>query len=177
MSSQNENSRELSSDSGSSAPKKSPPAFRPGDTLKVHVRIIEGSKERIQVFEGVVTKRHKRTKPEATFTVRKVSYNIGVERTFFLHSPRIEKIEVVTKGKVRRARLFYLRTLRGKSSKIKSSYMSEAERNEGSGTQESPPTISKPDTKGALEPKKSNGGSSATDGSEESQELQTATQA
>ena len=96
------------------------PEFRPGDTVKVHTKIIEGNKERIQVFEGVVIKRHARASSNcATFTVRKVSYNVGVERTFLLHSPQVAKIEVVTTGRVRRARLFYLRNLRGKAARIK----------------------------------------------------------
>lgn len=96
------------------------PAFRPGDTVKVHTKIIEGNKERIQIFEGVVIKRHKSASSNgATFTVRKISYNVGVERTFLLHSPQVAKIEVVTKGRVRRARLFYLRDLRGKAARIK----------------------------------------------------------
>lgn len=95
------------------------PEFRPGDTLRVHAKIIEGTKERIQIFEGLVIKRHGGRHANATFTVRKISYNIGVERTFMLHSPRIEKIEVVSRGTVRRSRLFYLRPLRGKSARIK----------------------------------------------------------
>ena len=95
------------------------PVFRTGDTVRVHAKIVEGSKERIQVFEGVVLKRHHGNGPSATFTVRKVSYNIGVERTFLLHSPRIDKIEVVTRGITRRARLFHLRPLRGKATRIK----------------------------------------------------------
>ncbi len=96
------------------------PEFRTGDSVKVHARIVEGSKERIQVFEGVVIKKSKKSnRADATFTVRKVSYNIGVERTFPLHSPRIEKIEVTREGSVRRARLFYLRPLRGKAARIK----------------------------------------------------------
>lgn len=99
--------------------KKNLPNFRVGDTVKVHARIVEGAKERTQVFQGVVIKRHKGDQAAATFTVRKVSYNVGVERTFFLHSPRVEKIEVLNKGLVRRARLFYLRDIRGKASKIK----------------------------------------------------------
>ena len=95
------------------------PDFRPGDTVKVHIRIIEGSKERIQVFQGVVLKR-KRGKMNATFTVREISHGgIGVEKTFALHSPRIEQIEVVSLGKVRRSRLFYLRDRRGKAARIK----------------------------------------------------------
>ncbi len=95
------------------------PAFRPGDTVKVHAKIIEGTKERIQIFQGVVIKRNKGNRPNATFTVRKVSYNVGVERTFLLHSPRVDKIEIVARGVVRRAKLFYLRDIRGKASKIK----------------------------------------------------------
>lgn len=95
------------------------PEFRTGDTVKVYNKIVEGAKERVQIFEGVVILRSKKNKPNATFTVRKVSYNVGVERTFLLHSPRIEKIEVVNKGIVRRARLFYLRDLRGKKARIK----------------------------------------------------------
>jgi large subunit ribosomal protein L19 len=95
------------------------PEFRTGDTLRVHSRIVEGSKERIQVFEGVVIKCVNGKGIHGTFTVRKVSYNVGVERTFLLHSPRIAKIEVVTRGIVRRSRLFYLRPLRGKAARIK----------------------------------------------------------
>lgn len=98
--------------------KSSVPAFRTGDTIKVHAKIIEGSKERVQVFEGVVIKKSGKTGPNATFTVRKISYNVGVERTFYLHSPRIEKIEILGQGHVRRSRLFYLRDLRGKASKV-----------------------------------------------------------
>ncbi|MBW2065887.1 MAG: 50S ribosomal protein L19 [Deltaproteobacteria bacterium] len=94
------------------------PEFRPGDTIKVHAKIREGDKERIQIFQGVVIRKRKGN-TGATFTVRKVSYGIGVERIFPLHSPFIEKVEVVTRGKVRRARLYYLRKLRGKASRIK----------------------------------------------------------
>ncbi len=94
------------------------PAFRPGDTVKVHVKIKEGEKERIQVFQGVVIRR-RRGNTGATFTVRKVSYGIGVERIFPLHSPIIDKIEIITRGRVRRARLYYLRNLRGKAARIK----------------------------------------------------------
>lgn len=94
------------------------PAFRPGDTVKVHVKIKEGEKERIQVFQGVVIRRRKGN-TGATFTVRKVSYGIGVERIFPLHSPIIDKIEIITRGRVRRARLYYLRNLRGKAARIK----------------------------------------------------------
>ncbi len=94
------------------------PSFRPGDTLKVHVKVIEGSRERIQVFEGVVIKRRGGGISE-TFTVRKISYGVGVERTFPLHTPKIDKIEVARRGKVRRAKLYYLRNLRGKAARIK----------------------------------------------------------
>ncbi len=94
------------------------PDFRSGDTVRVHVKIKEGDKERIQVFEGVVIRKRKGN-TGATFTVRKVSYGIGVERIFPLHSPAIEKIEVVRRGKVRRSRLYYLRELKGKAARIK----------------------------------------------------------
>jgi len=94
------------------------PAFRPGDTVRVHVKVIEGQRERIQVFEGVVIRR-RGTGVSETFTVRKISYGVGVERTFLLHSPKIDKIEVVRHGKVRRARLYYLRDRVGKAARIK----------------------------------------------------------
>jgi len=94
------------------------PDFQPGDTIKVHSKIIEGDKQRIQVFEGVVIGR-KGGGSRETFTVRKISYGVGVERIFPLHSPRIAKIEVVRKGLVRRARLYYLRELKGKAARIK----------------------------------------------------------
>ena len=94
------------------------PDFRAGDTLKVHVRVIEGSRSRVQVFQGVVIRRQGGGLRE-TFTVRKVSFGVGVERTFPVHTPVIEKVEVVTRGDVRRAKLYYLRNLRGKAAKIK----------------------------------------------------------
>ena len=94
------------------------PDFRPGDTLKVHVRVIEGSRSRIQVFQGVVIRRQGGGVRE-TFTVRKVSFGVGVERTFPVHTPVIDKVELVTRGDVRRAKLYYLRELRGKAAKIK----------------------------------------------------------
>jgi large subunit ribosomal protein L19 len=94
------------------------PDFRPGDTLKVHVRVTEGSRSRIQVFQGVVIRRQGGGARE-TFTVRKVSYSVGVERTFPVNSPSIDKIERVTRGDVRRAKLYYLRDLRGKAARIK----------------------------------------------------------
>jgi large subunit ribosomal protein L19 len=94
------------------------PDFRPGDTLKVHVRVVEGNRERVQVFQGVVIRRQGGGIRE-TFTVRKVSFGVGVERTFPVHTPIIAKIEIVTRGDVRRAKLYYLRDLRGKAAKIK----------------------------------------------------------
>ena len=94
------------------------PDFRPGDTLKVHVRVVEGNRSRIQVFQGAVIRRQGGGVRE-TFTVRKVSFGVGVERTFPVHTPIIDKIEVVTRGDVRRAKLYYLRDLRGKAAKIK----------------------------------------------------------
>jgi large subunit ribosomal protein L19 len=94
------------------------PDFRVGDTVRVHYKIVEGDKDRVQVFQGVVLKRH-RAGARSTFTVRKVSFNVGVERVFLTHSPRIEKIEVVSKGVVRRARLFYLRDLQGKAARVR----------------------------------------------------------
>ncbi len=96
------------------------PDFAPGDTLKVHVRVVEGNKERVQVFQGVVIRRQGSGVRE-TFTVRKVSYGVGVERTFPVHSPVIAKIEPVTRGAVRRAKLYYLRDRIGKAAKIKES--------------------------------------------------------
>jgi len=94
------------------------PAFRPGDEIKIHVRVIEGNKSRIQVFQGVVIRRQGSGVRE-TFTIRKLSYGVGVERTFPIHTPVIEKYEMVRRGDVRRAKLYYLRDLRGKASKIK----------------------------------------------------------
>ena len=94
------------------------PAFRPGDTVKVHVKVVEGSRSRVQVFQGVVIRRQGGGLQE-TFTVRKVSFGVGVERTFPVHTPIVDKVEVVTRGDVRRAKLYYLRELRGKAAKIK----------------------------------------------------------
>jgi large subunit ribosomal protein L19 len=94
------------------------PGFRPGDTVKVHVRVTEGTRQRIQVFQGAVIRRQGGGVRE-TFTVRKVSFGVGVERTFPVHSPIVDHIEVVTRGDVRRAKLYYLRELRGKKAKIK----------------------------------------------------------
>jgi len=95
------------------------PDFRVGDTIRVHVKIVEGEKERIQPFEGVVI-RKKRGGIRSSFTVRKISYGIGVERVFPLHSPRVDRIDVISQGKVRRAKLFYLRGLKGKAARIRS---------------------------------------------------------
>ena len=94
------------------------PAFRPGDTLKVHVRVTEGNRSRIQVFQGVVMRRQGGGARE-TFTVRKISFGVGVERTYPINSPAIDRVEVMTRGDVRRAKLYYLRDLRGKKAKIK----------------------------------------------------------
>lgn len=94
------------------------PDFRPGDTLRVHVRVLEGNRSRIQVFQGVVIRRQGGGSRE-TFTVRKMSFGVGVERTFPVHTPVIDRLEVVTRGDVRRAKLYYLRNLRGKKAKIK----------------------------------------------------------
>lgn len=94
------------------------PDFRPGDTVRVHVKVVEGNRERIQLFEGAVIKRRGSGLNE-TFTVRRVSYGVGVERCFLVHTPRLQKIEVIRKGKVRRAKLYYLRKLFGKAARIK----------------------------------------------------------
>ena len=94
------------------------PDFRPGDTLKVHVRVVEGNRQRVQIFQGIVIRRQGGGVRE-TFTVRKISFGVGVERTFPVHTPIISKIEIVTRGDVRRAKLYYLRDLRGKAAKIK----------------------------------------------------------
>jgi large subunit ribosomal protein L19 len=97
--------------------KKDAPEFRPGDTVRVHTKIKEGDKERIQIFEGVVI-RHRKGQARAMFTVRKVSYGVGVERMFPVHSPRIDRIEVLGHGEVRRSRLYYLRALQGKAARL-----------------------------------------------------------
>lgn len=97
--------------------KKSVPAFEIGDTVRVHVKVVEGEKERVQVFEGVVISR-KGGQSAETFTVRKVSYGVGVERIFPIHSPVVERIDVVRQGRVRRAKLFYLRTKKGKMARV-----------------------------------------------------------
>ena len=102
------------------------PDFLPGDTVRVHTKIVEGNKERIQIFEGVVLSRRRGTLKTATFCVRKISSGIGVERTFQLYSPRIDKIEVTSRGVVRRSKLFYLRALSGKSARIRKRHHDEA---------------------------------------------------
>jgi large subunit ribosomal protein L19 len=94
------------------------PDFRVGDTVRVHYKIVEGDKDRIQIFQGIVLKRH-RAGARSTFTVRKVSFSVGVERVFLTHSPRIDKVEIVSRGVVRRARLFYLRELQGKAARVR----------------------------------------------------------
>ncbi|MCR1782492.1 50S ribosomal protein L19 [Nocardioides carbamazepini] len=108
----------LVTDLGNAVKRDDVPAFRAGDTIKVHVKVIEGSRSRVQVFQGVVIRIHG-SGVGRTFTVRKVSFGVGVERTFPLHSPIFESIEVVTRGDVRRAKLYYLRNLTGKKAKIK----------------------------------------------------------
>ena len=105
-------------DLGSPLKRDDVPAFRAGDNIKVHVRVVEGNRSRVQVFQGVCI-RVQGSGIDRTFTVRKVSFGVGVERTFPLHTPIIEKVEVVTRGDVRRAKLYYLRNLRGKAAKIK----------------------------------------------------------
>ena len=105
--------------------RKGLPQFRPGDTVKVHVRVVEGNRERVQVFQGVVIRRSGGGLRE-TFTVRKISFGVGVERTFPLHSPSIAKLEVAQHGHVRRAKLYYLRDLRGKKARIKERRIDEA---------------------------------------------------
>jgi large subunit ribosomal protein L19 len=105
--------------------RKGIPSFRPGDTVKVHVRVVEGNRERVQVFQGVVIGRSGGGLRE-TFTVRKISFGVGVERTFPVHSPSIAKLEVVQRGQVRRAKLYYLRDLRGKKARIKERRVDEA---------------------------------------------------
>ena len=94
------------------------PAFRVGDTIRVHYKIVEGDKDRVQVYQGVVIKKH-RAGLRSSFTVRKVSFSVGVERMFMLHSPRLDKVEVTSRGVVRRGRLFYLRELAGKAARVR----------------------------------------------------------
>jgi large subunit ribosomal protein L19 len=101
------------------------PDFRVGDTVRVHVKIIEGEKERVQLFEGVVIQK-KRGGIRSTFTVRKISYGIGVERIFPTHSPRIDRVDILSRGKVRRGKLFYLRGLKGKAARIRGEKKAEA---------------------------------------------------
>lgn len=106
--------------------KKNVPVFEIGDTVRVHVKVVEGEKERVQVFEGVVISR-KGGQSAETFTVRKVSYGVGVERIFLVHSPVVERVEVVRQGRVRRAKLYYLRTKKGKMARVaEREYMAEA---------------------------------------------------
>jgi large subunit ribosomal protein L19 len=108
----------LITDLGNARKRDDVPSFRAGDTIKVHVKVVEGSRSRVQIFQGVVI-RVQGSGIGRTFTVRKVSFGVGVERTFPLHSPIFEEVEVVTRGDVRRAKLYYLRNLRGKAAKIK----------------------------------------------------------
>jgi large subunit ribosomal protein L19 len=124
--------------------RKDIPQFRAGDELKIHVRVIEGSKSRLQVFQGIVIGRQGDGVRE-TFTIRKVSYGVGVERTFPVHTPVIEKIELVTKGDVRRAKLYYLRDLRGKAAKIREKR--DGIVGYGDGILSTPVAVSEPETK------------------------------
>ena len=101
------------------------PKFNTGDTVRVHFRIVEGDKERVQIFEGVVISRKSGESPNATFTVRRVAFNEGVERVFPLHSPRVEKVEVIREGRVRRAKLYYLRDRVGKAARVKAKHRSK----------------------------------------------------
>ena len=112
------NQSNVLADLGNALKRDDVPHFRAGDTIKVHVKVVEGNRSRIQVFQGVVIRIHG-SGVGRTFTVRKVSFGVGVERTFPLHTPIIDKVEVVTRGDVRRAKLYYLRNLRGKAAKIK----------------------------------------------------------
>lgn len=105
--------------------KEKPPTFSPGDTVRVHVKVVEGGRERVQVFEGVIMRRRGGGVNE-NFTVRRVTRNVGVERTFLLHSPRVEKVDVTRRGLVRRAQLYYLRGLTGKRSRIKEKRITHA---------------------------------------------------
>ena len=127
------------------------PLFRPGDTVKVHMKVKEGDSERIQVFEGTVISRRGRGASE-TFTVRKISFGVGVERTFHMSSPHVEKIELVRSGKVRRARLYYLRGLTGKSARVEEREVAEAPKTEAKAAA---PKAEKPAK--AEAPKKGNG--------------------
>jgi large subunit ribosomal protein L19 len=148
------------------------PEFRPGDTVKVHVRVVEAGRERIQVFQGVVIRRQGGSLQE-TFTVRKISFGVGVERTFPLHSPSIGKLEVVSRGRVRRAKLYYLRERKGKKARIRERRLgedeltaiaaAEAERAAGNGTDDSEEIPER--------------GSEAPEGSPESDELEGAPEA
>lgn len=125
------------------AQRRTIPSFRVGDTIRVHYRIREGDKERVQVFQGVVIRR-KRGGAGATFTVRKVSYGVGVERIFPVNSPRIEKIEVASRGHVRRSRLYYLRALRGKKARLRETHRERAEDHQAAAPEAAAPAVSEP---------------------------------
>ena len=137
--------------------RKGIPQFRPGDTVKVHVRVVEGNRERVQVFQGVVIRRSGGGLRE-TFTVRKISFGVGVERTFPLHSPSIAKLEVVQRGHVRRAKLYYLRDLRGKKARIRERRIDEAKlaaieaEDEAAAAEASMETLEEADSVAELEP-------------------------
>jgi large subunit ribosomal protein L19 len=154
--------------------RKGIPQFRPGDTVKVHVRVVEGNRERVQVFQGVVIRRSGGGLRE-TFTVRKISFGVGVERTFPVHSPSIAKLEVVQRGHVRRAKLYYLRDLRGKKARIRERRIDDAKlaaieaEDEAAAAEASMETLEEAESAAELEPDASADGASEDDqGSEAS---------
>jgi large subunit ribosomal protein L19 len=152
--------------------RKGIPQFRPGDTVKVHVRVVEGNRERVQVFQGVVIRRSGGGLRE-TFTVRKISFGVGVERTFPLHSPSIAKLEVVQRGHVRRAKLYYLRDLRGKKARIRERRIDEAKlaaieaADEAAAAEASMETLEEADSVAELEADTSSEGREAGEGTAE----------
>ena len=152
--------------------RKGIPQFRPGDTVKVHVRVVEGNRERVQVFQGVVIRRSGGGLRE-TFTVRKISFGVGVERTFPLHSPSIAKLEVVQRGHVRRAKLYYLRDLRGKKARIRERRIDEAKlaaieaADEAAAAEASMETLEEADSVAELEADASSEGDEAGEGTAE----------
>ena len=152
--------------------RKGIPQFRPGDTVKVHVRVVEGNRERVQVFQGVVIRRSGGGLRE-TFTVRKISFGVGVERTFPLHSPSIAKLEVVQRGHVRRAKLYYLRDLRGKKARIRERRIDEAKlaaieaADEAAAAEASMETLEEADSVAELEANASSEGDEAGEGTAE----------
>ena len=159
--------------------RKGIPQFRPGDTVKVHVRVVEGNRERVQVFQGVVIRRSGGGLRE-TFTVRKISFGVGVERTFPLHSPSIAKLEVVQRGHVRRAKLYYLRDLRGKKARIRERRIDEAKlaaieaADEAAAAEASMETLEEAESVAELEGDASGEGEEAADDAAEAADEETA---